>query len=63
MEQFDKFEKTLDCPATESLPCFVAENTWRAALEEMLTQLNNIYDGDFENSEIVKWIKQELGDT
>jgi len=36
---------------------------WKAALEEVLKQLNDIYDGDFENSEIVKWIKKELGET
>lgn len=31
-----------------------------AALEEVLKQLDIIYGGDFENSEIVKWIKKEL---
>ena len=36
------------------------EDGWRAGLEEVLTQLNNIYDGDFENSEIVEWIEGEL---
>ncbi len=35
---------------------------WRAALKEVLEQLNVIYDGDFENSDIVEWIKKELGD-
>lgn len=38
------------------------EDAWRAALEEVLKQLNNIYNGDFENSEIVSWIKEELED-
>jgi len=32
MKAFDEFEKTLDCPATGSLPCSVAENAWREAL-------------------------------
>ena len=36
------------------------EKMWRAALEEALKQLNDIYDSDFENSEIVKWIEGEL---
>lgn len=36
------------------------EETWRAALEEVLKRLNDIYNGDFENSEIVKWIEEEL---
>ena len=39
------------------------QDCWRAALEETLKQLNDIYGGDFENSDIVKWIKKELGDT
>ena len=33
---------------------------WKVALEEVLKQLNDIYSGDFENSDIVKWIEQEL---
>jgi len=40
-----------------------AKDAWRAALKEVLKQLNDIYSSDFENSEIVKWIEQELGDT
>jgi len=35
------------------------EIVWRAAMEEVLTQLDRIYDGDFD-SDIVEWIKTEL---
>ena len=65
MKQFDKwYEKevgSIDFPGIKEF-YEARKKTWRAALEEVLTQLNNIYDGDFENSDIVKWIKQELGD-
>lgn len=33
---------------------------WSAALKQILKQLDIIYSGDFENSDIVKWIKKEL---
>lgn len=34
-------------------------DAWRAALAEVLKQLDTIYGGDFENSDIVKWIEEE----
>ncbi len=52
--------KVSACITSENLIDMIAETAWRAALEEVLKQLNNIYDGDFENSEIVKWIKKEI---
>ena len=45
-----------DCSACTQLK----KEGWKAALEEVLKQLDIIYDGDFENSDIVKWIEKEL---
>ena len=66
MEQFKKWLKE-NSRKTGYLYDETAERErrkgWQAALKEVLIQLNNIYDGDFENSDIVEWIKSELGDT
>ena len=56
-----KFElETANVTTIDEIILTISETAWRGALEEVLTQLNNIYDGDFENSDIVKWIKKEL---
>ncbi|KKN71269.1 hypothetical protein LCGC14_0423120 [marine sediment metagenome] len=44
----------------ENLGMLADEEIWRAALKKVLKQLDIIYSGDFENSDIVKWIKEEL---
>lgn len=59
MKNFKKWWNNLLCSNNENFR-IVAESSWRAAMKEVLKQLNNIYDGDFENSEIVSWIKKEL---
>ncbi len=56
MKQFEEFEKTLDCPATGTLPCSVAENTWRAALNWLYGKL----DYSTEHEELKDIIEEEL---
>ena len=67
MEQFEKFFTEIMVPRIKANTLIYegtfekdCERTWRTALEKVLTQLNSIYGGDFENSDIVKWIKSEL---
>lgn len=64
MEQFRKWQekravKTIGYLNNSSAYNTGEENGWRAALEEILSQLKRpIYSAD-----IMKWIEQELGDT
>ena len=60
MKEFEEWWGNSGCHVWDLRGCKAA---YRAALEEVLKQLNDIYNGDFENSDIVKWIKNELGDT
>ena len=69
MKEFEKWWGNFDCSIIDckGIGCNdvckeIRKETWRVALKEILKQLNIIYSGDFENSDIVKWIKQELGD-
>lgn len=61
MKAFEEWSKTPNGYAERGSDYAEGEAAWQAALEEVLTQLNNIYNGDFENSDIVKWINKELG--
>lgn len=63
MEQFKKWQKTF-YKNHQGIHHFdpTCKIGWRAALEEVLKHLDHFYGGDFENSEIVEWIKRELGD-
>jgi len=40
----------------------VAQFAWKAALRLVMDELDKIYDDDFEDSDIVKRIKEELGE-
>ena len=70
MKEFKKYDKkycdrkTSHCCLSLDIYCEhcaeLRKMGWQAALEEVLKQLNNIYNGDFENSDIVKYIEEEL---
>ncbi|GAI21611.1 unnamed protein product [marine sediment metagenome] len=64
MTEFEKYWKKLE---PKFYPDSAANDKdkvrwgWEAALEWVLKNLDKIYNGDFENSEIMNTIKKELG--
>ena len=53
MIEFEKFYKTLEC-ADGGFPCYIAEESWKAALEWVL---NNFNAGVIGNEAIEKELK------